>query len=323
MPPETHVKDVLKQYPTLVGGTLVPLGNHGGFSGARLWRVETPVGNFALKAMPPDWRSGNDLQWIHGLMAQASVHAWMPRVIATNSGATFASADNRLWEVVTWMPGVADYRQAPSPARLQSAATALAQLHQAWGTGPAQSEVCPAVRRRVEALQTWTNLVQTGWRPAFAPLDPHANVAERLWQIVTGKIDAVPMMLSAWVNRKVPVQPCLCDLWHDHVLFTGDAVTGIIDFGSTKVDHVTVDLARLFGSLVGNDDAAWQAALAAYEKVRPLTLPDRMLARVLDRTGVLLAATNWLRWLYHDMRVYPDSAAANARLEAIAKRLQS
>jgi hypothetical protein len=50
-------------------------------------------------------------------------------------------------------------------------------------------------------------------------------------------------------------------------------------------------------------------------------LPDKMLARVLDRTGVLLAATNWLRWLYHEGRVHPDPAAVNVRLDWLVRRL--
>jgi Ser/Thr protein kinase RdoA (MazF antagonist) len=300
---------------------LHPLGSHGGFSGASLWRLETPAGNFALKAWPANWRAPADLAWIHGLMGQAAAHPWMPRVMATTGGPTFVELHGRLWEVVTWMPGGADFGQSPSPARLEAAATALAQLHQSWRTDGSPIEACPAALRRQAAWQAWNELIQTGWRPTFAPPDPYRQIAERLWQLVQLKLDAVPMMLSAWLNRKVPVQPCVCDLWHDHVLFTGDAVTGIVDFGSAKLDHVSVDLARLFGSLIGGDDAQWQIALAAYERVRPLSMPERLLARVLDRTGVLLAAANWLKWLYHENRVYPDAAAVIARLESLARRL--
>ena len=47
------------------------------------------------------------------------------------------------------------------------------------------------------------------------------------------------------LHEPVPVQPCGAP--HDHVLFDGDRVTGIIDFAAAKVDHVAADLARLFG----------------------------------------------------------------------------
>jgi Ser/Thr protein kinase RdoA (MazF antagonist) len=316
-----NAADILKRFPSVPAGALTPLGNHGGFSGARLWRLETSAGNFAVKAWPKDWRSPEDLAWIHRLITQAAVHAWMPRAMPTDGGATFVASEDRLWEVLTWMPGASDFAQAPSNARLEAVATALAQLHQTWAANEPRTEACPAARRRLESFQTWKQLLETGWRPAFAPLDPYQANAERLFQIVGAKIDVVPMMLSAWVNRQLPVQPCACDLWHDHVLFSGDTVSGVIDFGSVKFDHVTVDLARLFGSLIGGDDPAWKVGLAAYEKIRPLSLTDKTLARVLDRTGVLLAAANWLRWLYHEGRIYPDPAAVNGRLEVLVRRL--
>jgi len=320
---ESAALEVLSGYDHVPRGALVHLGAHGGFSGAALWRIETTTGNFALKAWPAGWRSPADLAWIHGLLAKAATHPWMPRVMATKDGQTFVESNGRLWEILTWMPGAADFGKSPSPARLEAAATALAQLHQAWRPDGAPTEICPAALRRQATLHAWNELVQTGWRPTFVPLDPYRETAEKLLQLVQLKIDAMPMMLSAWLNRKLPVQPCVCDLWHDHLLFTGDNVTGIIDFGSAKVDHIAVDLARLFGSLIGGDDAQWQIALAAYEKIRPLTLPEKLLARVLDRTGVLLAAANWLMWLYHENRVYADSAAVTARLETLVRRLSA
>ena len=46
---------VLSQYPSVVArGALTALGNRGGFSGARLWRMDGPAGSFCLRAWPPD-----------------------------------------------------------------------------------------------------------------------------------------------------------------------------------------------------------------------------------------------------------------------------
>ena len=61
-------------------------------------------------------------------------------------------------------------------------------------------------------------------------------------------------------------QPCLRDIWHDHLLWTGDRVTGLIDPGSCRSDNVAIDLSRLLGSLVGDDTAAWDRGLAAYDR---------------------------------------------------------
>ena len=71
----------------------------------------------------------------------------------------------------------------------------------------------------------------------------------------------------------------MCDLWHDHILFTGNAVTGLIDFGSVKEDHVAVDLARLLGSMIGDDAAIWEVGLSAYQRIQPLSAEEAALAR--------------------------------------------
>ena len=56
---------------------------------------------------------------------------------------------------------------------------------------------------------------------------------------------------------RVPVQPCLRDVWHDHVLFVGDAVSGIVDPAAARTDTVAADISRLVGSLVGDDPRGW------------------------------------------------------------------
>src|SRR5207253_1184387 len=112
--------------------------------------------------------------------------------------------------------------------------TALAQLHELWKPNETRTAVCPAVLRRMHSWQTWTRLVQSGWRPTWTPLDPYAALTEQLWRIVQERIDEAPRLLSPWLVREVPMQPCVCDLWHDHVLFTLDTVTGVIDFGGVK-----------------------------------------------------------------------------------------
>ncbi len=65
-----------------------------------------------------------------------------------------------------------------------------------------------------------------------------------------------------------PLQPCIRDVWHDHVLFVGDDVSGLVDFGAMQPDSVAADIARLLGSLAGDDRQAWTIGLAAYESVQ-------------------------------------------------------
>jgi Ser/Thr protein kinase RdoA (MazF antagonist) len=112
----------------------------------------------------------------------------------------------------------------------------------------------------------------------------------------------------AFLTRRIPeslasvpsvfCQPAIRDIHHDHVLFTGDEVTGIIDFGAMRMDTPLTDVARLVGSLAGDDHEARQFALDAYAELRALSEADRKLVDLLDETGLVLGAMNWLTWLY-------------------------
>ena len=122
---------------------------------------------------------------------------------------------------------------------------------------------------------------------------------------------------------EVLLQPCIRDVWHDHVLFTGDKVTGLVDFGAMGVETVAGDVARLLGSLAGNDETMWGVGLEAYNAIRPLTTDERALVRPLDQSGIVLAAANWAQWLFVEHRQFSDYAAVARRLEEIATRLES
>ncbi len=116
------------------------------------------------------------------------------------------------------------------------------------------------------------------------------------------------------------VQPCLCDVWHDHILFVGDAVSGIVDYGAMKVDHVAVDLARLLGDLVGEDDVRFERGLAAYREAGGLLdVPDAFV-RLLDRTGIVCGIIYWMLRFHVEKRTFSDPRAAISRLEQLLSR---
>ena len=85
--------------------------------------------------------------------------------------------------------------------------------------------------------------------------------------------------MLGYADASFALQPCLVDVWHDHVLFTGEEVTGVVDYAAMRLDVPHADLARLLGSLVEDDEAGWRAGLEAYGRWLPV--PDERLVRLL------------------------------------------
>jgi Ser/Thr protein kinase RdoA (MazF antagonist) len=114
---------------------------------------------------------------------------------------------------------------------------------------------------------------------------------------------------------------------HDeHVLFTGDEVTGIIDFGAVDFDAPAGDVARLLGSLVGDDLELWQRGLAAYCAVRPLTDAELSAVSVFHSSGAVIGAANWFNWLWGDevdRLPVTDYTRPLLRLGRLTERLKS
>ncbi|MCS7045836.1 MAG: phosphotransferase [Gemmataceae bacterium] len=316
--------EVLNEYADFRWRSFQYLGNHGGFSGARLWRLETSAGDFCLKAWPAHEMTPERLTSLHQLLADGRRRGldFLPPVVATCRGRTFVAHQARWWVLTAWMPGTADYHTHPSPTRLAAACAALAQLHLAWQGSTTPAQPCPAVQRRLRALGEWEALFAGGWPPTPSLPTPFRDWATRIVAALPRCVARARHELTPWTEVSMVCHACWCDPWHDHLLFTGDRVTGLVDYGSVKLDHPAVDLARLLGSLAGDDDGSWQHGLAAYAALRPLAPWEYALARVLDRTGVVVAAAKWLRWLYHDRRTYDNPQSVAARLGDVGGRLE-
>jgi Ser/Thr protein kinase RdoA (MazF antagonist) len=321
-------REVLRRYPILhLDDGLVALGNRGGFSGARLWRVQGTTGIYCLRAWPTGEPTPARVGWIHQLMQRAGRAGldFVPAVAATEAGTTWVEHAGRLWDVTVWMPGHADFYDRPTTPRVEAACTALARLHNVWRDYPTPVGPCPGIGRRLEIAREWMGLIESGWSPPFGmnASDPVGPWAKRAWSMLSGWVGTVYPALAPWTARVLPLQPCLCDIWHDHVLFDGDTVTGLIDYGSAKVDHVAVDLARFFGSMVADDAEKRSAGLQAYARIHPLSGEEEGLVGILDRTGTILAMTTWLKWLYRDGKSFEDRAAVAHRLSNLVERIKN
>jgi homoserine kinase type II len=263
---------------------------------------------------------------IHELMRLAADSGleFVPRIHFSRHG-SWAEEAGRLWDLSSWMPGVANFHERPTGLRLEAACTALARVHAVWARHAPRQGTCPGVIRRLKRVQEWEGLTHAGWAPRFTPEEDPAlqDLAERAWPIVCYRVARMSETLAPWLDRPLPLHPCLCDVWHDHVLFENEKVSGLIDYGATKVDHVTVDLGRLLGSLVGDDPSMWDIGLNAYGSVRRLSHDEETLCRLLDHTGTVLGAATWLLWLYRDRKPFADRVAVARHLGLIVQRMET
>jgi Ser/Thr protein kinase RdoA (MazF antagonist) len=276
MTPSPHA---LSAYPAeLAAGPWEFVANASGFSGARIWR--SPLG-WRLKAWPRDDVSAEHLRETHAWMRHAELLSFVPRVLLTKTGDSVVVDGPWLWDIVTWMPGEPSLRN-PTPVQLAAAGRAVAQLHVCWQTSMRRTGPCPAVQRRCEALKRIPNLAPS----------PARDLVALVRHLQAPSFNA----LSPW-HSSFPLQPCLCDLRAEHVLFTGDNVSGLIDFGSAKIDYPMVDLARLLGDCFGGDTSRWQPFLDAYHSIRPLSPADHLLMSALEQTGAVIALLTWIERL--------------------------
>jgi aminoglycoside phosphotransferase (APT) family kinase protein len=295
------------------------VGHGGGFSGADIFAGflgDSPDPVFCLKAFPPAALTAERLGAVHAHMQRAAHLRFIPRVYPTVAGATVVEHDDRLWELTTWLPGAADFRKQPSDARLSAAGRAIAALHQAWQPAERSLAAFPAVARRLAVLREWRRMDP----PPRTDL-PLADITLQAATILPAAAAEAERLLAPWAGRSVGVQPCLCDVHHDHVLFTGEAVTGIIDFAAMKLDHPAVDLARLLGDLVGDEVARLRLGLAAYHQAGGSADVTEELVRLLDHTGTVCAVANWLLRLAAGKRP-ADWEVVAARLKRLLRRLE-
>ncbi len=260
--------------------------------------------------------------------------AQVPTPICNLDGATFFDADGYVWQLEPWMPGTADFLTRPSENRLRAALTCLAHWHRAATTFEARgseqgwfftspSAPSPGLAERAREIARWDPPARRFVEGRLAASSAN-DVVPLCREILDGFGRAAPRIaaqLALGLEASVPLAPCLRDVWHDHVLFTGDSVTGLIDPHSARSDSVATDLARLLGSLVGDDRRAWEIGIDAYQKIRPLSVAERALVELFDQTVVLLSGMTWLDWLWVEGRVFEDREKVLGRLRAITARL--
>ena len=328
MPSENDYLPVLATYPPDCFPTAIePLGAAGGFSGSRLWRLATPRGPLCLRRWPHGYRS-EKLEFVQAVLWHVDQEGFhqVPVPLETSSLAGYVRHAGHLWDISPWMPGQADYRLDRAPAKLWGAMTALARFHLAAQSFPLPENrplSAPGLferRRRLEQLlEGDARQIAAAVRPEVWP--ELAARAIEIMRLFFATVESVVEVVVSACGLRVVLQPCIRDVWHDHILFHQGAVSGIIDFGAMRPETVAGDIARLLGSLAVDDRPTWQAGLEAYQVIRPLSAAELQLVKAYDQTSVLLTGIQWLDWVFREGRQFGDRPAVLARADEALVRL--
>jgi len=209
-------------------------------------------------------------------LARCGVEAPAPEPDRT--GALFSLLNGRPAGLVQRIDGSAIDR--PDPAHCAAVGAALARLHRASQTYRAR-----LTNRRGPA---W-------WRQAARAVQPFLSPAQR--DLLADEIK----FQTGYGKGTLPKAAIHGDLFCDNVLFMGERVAGIIDFGFAATDFLAYDLAITANdSCLGGEDGALDPALCdalvlAYQAVRPLTEDERRQWPTLLRAAALRF---WLSRLY-------------------------
>lgn len=307
------------------------LGNGGGLSGARIWQMTGQRGSFCLREWPQPYPDSDKLREIHRcqIWARKKGLEFVPAVVIIGSGEmahlaakdppTFVMAEGHFWELTEWLPGLANYWESPSQERLKASAKALANLHLVWReltrslsslTVPAkvQGDQVPAIADRCAKLRNLNVQVVVEMQEKLERFNemPWYMPAKEILRQIDGLKPTLYSALAYWHKYTFPCQYVLRDVWHDHVLFRGDHCTGLIDYGSLRVDTVATDLVRMLGSLTKSDpDSDWDIAVEAYQEVAELEEVELAILRDLYESSVVLSGIQWIQWLAVEGKAFP------------------
>lgn len=309
-----EIQTVIDRYPTVLQPDSVEPFVHGqGFSGAVIFKLICQCGEFCLRRWPSAGLAEQRIHGLHRLLKETNQKgvSQIAVPVETTDGSTLIPAHGHHWQMEPWMPGTADYCENPNTDRLRAAMRCLAQWHLAaaefqprpneenWFARRADA-VSPAVLERRARIGNFQQHGCAAIRRAIARSngDQFASISQSVLHRFHELASKVAEELDSAVLPRMALQPCIRDVWHDHVLFTRDEVTGLIDLSACRTENIATDIARLVGSLVSDDTDAWATALDAYQELRPLTPNELRLVGILDRSAVLLNGMTWLERYY-------------------------
>lgn len=320
------VHSILKHYALPEVLSVDYLGGNGGFSGAQLWKIATADSNYCLRRWPLSHPSRERLEWINLVLVHTAGMGceFIPAPIETKSSERFLSAGRFFWEVTKWMEGVASFKDDPNEARLTQVAESLAKFHLASAQVNLGFENSKNLNLRYDAMASSASLIEAIRHCSKSGLPDYIyRLRALILELDASYIQRITTNLESVRGVVFPVQPVVRDLWHDHLIFRGNELSGLVDFGAMQMDSVACDLSRALGSLVHEDKSRWEYAIDVYSQIRSLTQQEVELVYILDQPSVFLGALNWLKWILIENRAFESETNVRARIMDLTGRLKA
>lgn len=306
-------------------------GSAGGFSGALFWQIEISGQSWCLRRWPAGGAAqASGLRWQHRMLNQIQQAGFnrIPVPLTSDAGETLVSAGGAWWQLEPWLSGELARAAEIDANRFKSAIEAMADFHQASSHCSIGAGSLPALRGRLAAFDRWWQRGQPS--PEFRRLMQLAAADSRLAGLApileSGFVrlaDEVISRLRPWSRGSWETRVVHGDLWSDHVLFCGDEVSGLVDFGALKRDHVSLDFARLRGSLAGDCERLRRIFLAHYRGRGGFSDQALELADGYEQSATLLTGLNWLSWICVENRQFAAMEPVLARIQAITRRMET
>jgi len=322
----------------------------GGFSGARVWKMQSCEGlRYAIRLTDcsdaAEIERRNELcEWMAAAFTDGLTCVPVPLkpFIGGLRGkdAGFQYRDYLLqdaaglWQMEPWMPG--DSLSGPPTAeQLSEMLAVLSRIHVSGrkfaGSRTSavslhvQIAVSPGLNRRLQiVLELRSGFLNWLQSMAIADSDRRfGRVAERACGVLSGSLQRLRALLVAGSDVSVPLQPLLRDLWRPHVLYSGDSVTGVIDWNAAATDHVSMDAARLLRSWYGTEEESLRLAYLRFCDDRRMTSDERSLLTAIDAANVLLSPVTWMRRRYAGLLEQPVEDAVCSRFDELVSTAES
>jgi Ser/Thr protein kinase RdoA (MazF antagonist) len=327
--PSTILRSALAEWRAdLENADIQPHGESMGLSGALVWRVSYNGIYLCLKRWPKEHPSPTDLSAVHDLLQHVTRSGCqiVPAPLVTPDGRSFLRINGFLWDLTPWLPGEPYNRNRPNLQRRLAAMRCLAQFHLSASSHTTPTLLpAPGLLNRREILRELRTgrLEQLRQAVYEKPASELRSLAEAMLVQIERRLPPTLDELEEAAVTPLSLQWCIRDVKCDHILFMGEQVTGLIDFGAAAIDSVAGDVARLAGSMVGDDRLSWAPVVEAYSEIRPLSPDERCAIDCYDRGGTVASAANWIRWLFKENRVYSPPEAVHEQMIWLRDRLQA